>query len=113
MLDLTPVLIVGIVFGAVVAIIKTVTEHRVKLRYLEKGPEGVPTTPIDFGSSTHHDSSLKWGLVALFVGVALLIMEMMPRYFENEAILGGMFLSGGLALLIYYFIADAKKKRSA
>jgi hypothetical protein len=112
MLELTPVIITFIVFGAIVAVIRTFADHRVKMKYLEKGPDGVPVQPFDFGSTCSHDGSLKWGLVALFVGVAILVMEMLPRYFENEAILGGMFLAGGLALLLYYFIADAKKKRA-
>jgi hypothetical protein len=110
-LDMTPVLVVLIIFGSVVSIIKAVGDHRVKMRYLEKGPNDLPTKPIDLNFGNGFGTSLKWGLVCLFVGLALFIMEMMPRYFEDEAILGGMFIAAGVALLLYYFLADKKKKQ--
>lgn len=110
-LEITPVLIVLIIFGSVVSIIKAVGDHRVKMRYLEKGPNDLPSKPIDFNLGNGYGSSLKWGLVCMFVGLALFIMEIWPRYFEDEAILGGMFIAAGAALLLYYFLSDKKKKQ--
>ncbi len=112
MLDLGEVLIVLTVFGSVVTIVKTVADYRVKIRYLEKGPEGAPTKPLNLWMETGVDSSLKWGLVCLFVGVAVLIIQMMPGYFDEKAVLGGMFVAAGLGLLLYYFISDMRKKSS-
>lgn len=110
-IDVTAILITFIVFGSVVSIIKAVGDHRVKMRYLEKGPNDLPSKPIDFNFGNGYGSSLKWGLVCFFVGLALFIMELMPRYFEDEAILGGMFIAAGAALLLYYFLTDKKKKQ--
>ncbi len=110
-LDLTPVLILLVIFGSVIAIIRAVGDHRVKMRLLEKGPNDLPTGPIDFNFGNGLGASMKWGLVCLFVGLALFIMEMMPQYFEEEAVLGGMFIAAGVALLLYYFLADRKKKQ--
>ena len=110
-IDVTAILITFIVFGSVVSIIKAVGDHRVKMRYLEKDPNDLPSKPIDFNLGNGYGSSLKWGLVCFFVGLALFIMEMMPRYFEDEAILGGMFIAAGAALLLYYFLTDKKKKQ--
>jgi len=110
-LDMTPILICLIVFGSVVSIIKAVGDHRVKMRYLEKGPNDLPSKPIDLNFSNGFGTPLKWGLVCLFVGLALFIMEMMPRYFEDEAILGGVLVAAGVALLLYYAVADKRKKQ--
>ena len=110
-IDVTAILVTLIVFGSVVSIIKAVGDHRVKMRYLEKGPNDLPSKPIDFNLGNGFGTSLKWGLVCFFVGLALFIMEMMPRYFEDEEILGGMFIAAGVALLLYYFLADKKKKQ--
>ncbi len=111
-IDVTAILVVLIIFGSVVSIIKAVGDHRVKMRYLEKGPNDLPTKPIDLNLGNGYGTSLKWGLVCFFVGLALFIMEMMPRYFEDEAVLGGMFIAAGAALLLYYALADRKKKQS-
>ena len=110
-IDVTAILITFIVFGSVVSIIRAVGDHRVKMRYLEKGPNDLPSKPIDLNFGNGYGSSLKWGLVCLFVGSALFIMEMMPSYFEDEAILGGMFIAAGVALLLYYAVADKRKKQ--
>jgi hypothetical protein len=110
-IDVTAILITFIVFGSVVSIIRAVGDHRVKMRYLEKGPNDLPSKPIDLNFGNGYGSSLKWGLVCLFVGLALFIMEIWPRYFEDEAILGGMFIAAGAALLLYYFLTDKKKKQ--
>ena len=111
-IDVTAILITLIVFGSVVSVIKAVGDHRVKMRYLEKGPNDLPSKPIDMSFGNGLGTSLKWGLVSLFVGLALLIMEMMPDYFEEEAVLGGMFIAAGVALLLYYGISDKRKKQS-
>jgi len=110
-IDVTAILVTLTVFGSIVAIIKAVGDHRVKMRYLEKGPNDLPSKPIDLNFGNGLGTSLKWGLVCLFVGLALFIMEMMPRYFEDEAILGGMFIAAGVALLLYYAVADKRKKQ--
>ncbi len=114
MLDLTPVLICLIVFGFVLAVVRTGANHRYRMSWLEKGPNAVPPKPLDLGTEDAAGSSLKWGLVCLLVGLAMLIIELMPRTFDNrgEAALGAMFLAAGLGLLLYYFIADARKKRA-
>jgi len=110
-IDVTAILVTLTVFGSIMAIIKAVGDHRVKMRYLEKGPDDLPSKPIDLNFGNGLGTSLKWGLVCLFVGLALFIMEMMPRYFEDEAILGGMFIAAGVALLLYYAVADKRKKQ--
>lgn len=110
-LDLTPVLILLVIFGSVIAIIRAVGEHKLKMRYLEKGPNDLPSKPIDLNLGNGFGTSLKWGMVCLFVGLALFIMEMTPQYFEDEAVLGGVLIAAGVALLLYYFLADKKKKQ--
>jgi hypothetical protein len=111
--DITAIVIVTVIFGSIAIVIKSILDHRVKMKFIEKGPDGVPNKPIDFNLGNGINSSLKWGLVLVFVGIANLIAVFSPTYFDEDGILGAMLLAAGIALLLYYFIADMKKKRSS
>ncbi|MGA3246125.1 MAG: DUF6249 domain-containing protein [Bacteroidota bacterium] len=89
--------------------------HKERMAMIEKG-----VNPIDFKGKpmkewfqTNPLSSLKWGLVAAFVGFGLMIAMYLHRNAdaENSVYLACMLISGGLALVIFYFIASKKLKQ--
>ena len=54
-------------------------------------------------------SNLKWGLIALFIGAGILCgMQLDAIYGSSEFIAPFVFLGGGLALVLFYFIAARK-----
>ena len=54
-------------------------------------------------------SNLKWGLISLFVGAGILGgMQLDAMYGTREFIAPFIFLGGGLALVLFYFIALRK-----
>jgi hypothetical protein len=60
-------------------------------------------------------STLKWGLVALFIGASLLVVIPLQQFawaqhHEGELITGIIFLAGGLAFLLYYSIVSKREK---
>jgi hypothetical protein len=57
-------------------------------------------------------SNLKWGLIALFVGVGIFCgMQFDAMYGKPQFIAPFIFLCGGIALILFYFIAAKKTAR--
>ncbi len=86
-----------------------------RMAMIEKG-----VNPADFkGASpkewfrTNPLSSLKWGLLTMFVGLGLLVATYVHRNFDvpDSIYLACMLIFGGLALIIFYFIAAKKLKQ--
>jgi hypothetical protein len=54
-------------------------------------------------------SNLKWGLIFLFVGVGIMCgMQFRAMYGTSDFIPAFIFLGGGIALVLFYFIAARK-----
>ena len=89
--------------------------HKEHLMMIEKGvnPTDFKGTPMREWFRLNPLSSLKWGLLATFVGIGLMIGMYLHRNFdlEDSVYLACMLISGGIALVIYYFIAARKVKQ--
>jgi hypothetical protein len=105
-----------ILFGATAWVFIVYFNNRSKERMamIEKG-----VNPIDFKGKplkewfrTNPLSSLKWGLLSVFVGIGLMVGMYLHRNLdaEDSVYLACMLISGGLALVIFYFIASRKLK---
>jgi hypothetical protein len=112
-----PVLVVLIIFGSTGLIIWRWIEsrHAERIAMIEKG-----VTPADFKGVSVREmlranplSSLKWGLLATFVGVGLIVANVLDRayYFANSIYVASMLVFGGVALIVFYFIAARKAKQ--
>ena len=102
----TEVFVVGIIFFSVVAIVKIVSENRTRQRLIDKGLADESVRQI-YGATTKMQSmsSLKWGMVLVGIGVALLVGQLFPHYVSSEITFGLMFLFAGIGFLIYYPMA--------
>jgi hypothetical protein len=95
------------------AIVKFIVDSSTRKKLIEKGlvdekvkhlfPEKPRPQPL---------SSLKWGMICIGVGIALLIGRLAPYDLREEVTIGAMFLLAGLALVIYYPIASRRLKKS-
>ncbi len=58
-------------------------------------------------------SSLKWGLLIAFVGAGLFVAEWLDRLFfmHDSVYFATTLVFGGAALIIFYFVANAKAKK--
>ena len=105
-------LIVGIVFGSIVAVVKIIADASTRRRLMEKA-----TTDLDAAKALrlHPEmvnlSSLKWGIVLVGIGLAWLVSRWMPGYWHDETVFGLMFLMAGIGMLVYYPIAQRKLKQ--
>jgi hypothetical protein len=107
MLDLTPVLVLGIIFGAIVAIVYIGTRRKERMAMLEKGVDA----SVFFSKKTSsNEYSLKYGLLLIGLAIGILFGNLLANSepfaeAEEASYFSMIFLFGGLALLINYFIA--------
>jgi len=108
---LTPVFIVGITFLSIVAIVASVvlSRHRERTMMIQKGlsPEEIKAIYADERSPANPLRPLKWGLVLIGIGIAVIIGLWLEAAYDVE---GGIYpaliaLFGGIALVVFHLIA--------
>ena len=108
---LMPVGILGTLGASVVLFTRTISDYILKKKMIEKGYVNEDTQAI-FKKNTEENkyASLKWGLIILFAGLSLIIMEFIQ--YDNESPLPyGLFaVFVSLGFLIYYFMVKKELK---
>lgn len=101
----TPVLVLMVFFF----MLREFLAYLTRKRLIEKGLVGEEAKNLFKSTLDQYvPSSLKWGLVLLLVGAALVVIRLIPGYVPDEVILGTVLISAGVGLLAYYFIAMGK-----
>ncbi|MGB8657670.1 MAG: DUF6249 domain-containing protein [Candidatus Zixiibacteriota bacterium] len=110
MWDMLPLIVMLIM---VPVVIKLLSENKTRRQLIEKGlvDEKIKYLFSD-KPKDYLGSSLKWGMVSIAVGLAIFVGQMVPHYVEQEVIIGCMLTFGGLALVVYYLIANSRLKKS-
>jgi len=108
---LMPLTIIGTFGSAVYFFARVMTDYILKKKMIEKGFVNDDTQAI-FKQHTVDNkySSLKWGLITFFAGLALIIMEYIPRGPESPLPYGLFAVSVSLGFLIYYFLMKNDSK---
>jgi len=100
-------MLIPITFFVIIGyVIKSISDNRVRHRLIEKGllDKNINILYAERLEGSYL-SALKWGLLMVGLGMALLITQLFPEYISEEFTVGGMFIFAGAAFLIYYFIA--------
>jgi len=92
-------------------IIKASLDYKTRKHLIEKG---LVNKDVKFlsGFEGGFMSSLKWGLVLVGIGFALLISRMVDRDVADEVMFGAMFLAAGVGLVIHYFVAMTQARNN-
>ncbi|MBN1465179.1 hypothetical protein JXA02_05415 [candidate division KSB1 bacterium] len=101
-----------VLFGVIAYIVKIAAENRTRRILIEKG-EINENLKYLFADKLAYavPSSLKWGMVLIAVGLAFFISRAVNLGMDDEtALFALMFLFGGIALVIYYFIGTRMLK---
>lgn len=102
---LMPLTILGTIGVAMVLFTRTITDYILKKKMIDKGFVNDDTQAI-FKRHTEENkySSLKWGLIILFAGLSLVVMEYI-QYDSRSPLPYGLFaVFVSLGFLIYYFM---------
>lgn len=100
-------------FIAIAVIVKIALDHRTRQKLIEKGlvDENVKYLYRENGN-TRALGSLRWALVLIGIGVAVVIGQLVPDRMMEEITAAGMFLMAGIGLLVYYVIASRAMRRN-
>lgn len=113
-------LITAVIFFGIYQIIKVFTDFLLKRKIIKAGhldQAGIlePVKPIQ---EENRYPTLKWGLVALMAGIGLIVIELLSwggtfkwvKAYESVMPIGIELVFIATGFLIYFFIANAKKK---
>lgn len=102
---LQPIAILGSLGGSIFFFTKIMTDYILKKKMIDKGYVNEDTQAIFKKHVEENKSSaLKWGLIILFGGLALMLMEFIPTSPESPLPYGLLAFSISLGFLIYYFV---------
>ncbi len=108
MLDLTPVLVLGVIFGSIVMLVYLNIRKKERMTLIEKSADA-----SIFATKPELSPSLKWGIFLIGLAIGLLIGNLLETYTQmpsEVAYFSMIFLFGGIGLLTYYLIARKKQK---
>jgi hypothetical protein len=103
--DIAPVLVLGVIFWGIVAILREVSLNKLRHRIVDKGMDPEDAKALFQGAAAApHWGALKWGMVLTGIGLVLLIGQLIPGDVPDEAVVGGMLLASGIALLAFHAV---------
>jgi hypothetical protein len=105
---------------AVVVVIISILNHRIKMKMIKEGHVDENSIKILSQQSNGFKlDTLKWGIILLFGGVGLIILEYIPYGYDFRPGSHGSPLPFGieivclaLGFLVYYFIARSMSKKA-
>jgi hypothetical protein len=110
---LVGVLIVFVIFSTTAFVIKVISDNRIRRRIIESGQVDEKVQYLYFRNGKRIGdplNSVKWGMVLVAIGLALLLGQMFPYDITEMMTIGFMFLFAGFAFLIYYFIQKGRSE---
>ena len=102
--NLEGAIITAIVFISIISMIKIILDYAMRKKLIEAGQVDSNVRYL-YGMTTPAATSLKWGMVLMGVGIAVIIGKLVPYHMQDEITISAMFILAGLALVIFYFIA--------
>lgn len=109
---LMPIAIFGGLGGSIYFFTKVMTDYILKKKMIEKGYVNEDTQAIFKSAAPLYNrySSLKWGLIILFAGLSLIVMEYVPTYGDSPLPYGLFAVFTSIGFLIYYFMVKKDQK---
>jgi hypothetical protein len=107
------VLIPIVVFAGFAFIIKIILDYATRRKLIDKGMVDESIKYLYLARPEGQvASSLKWGMIAIGIGAAIFVGQMVRPSLQEEITIGCMFLFGGIGLVIYYAITRKTIERS-
>jgi amino acid transporter len=110
--EMVPIIIVPAFFFAIFALVKVLSDNAVRRKLIDKGMIDENVKFLYAAASNNPPAALKWGMMLIAVGAAILIGQFMPYSFQEEFTISLMLIMAGLALVVYYFIGSRIARKS-
>ena len=101
--ELVPIIAIISVFGSVILFVSTLTNYSLKKKLIDKDMVN-PETANLFKKNDSKHGALKWGLIVLFAGIGLIIIDAMGLDGDDPMPYGIVAVCVALGFLIYYGI---------
>lgn len=102
-------MVTATVFFTIAYIIEIILKYRLRSRIVASGITDEKLIKGLFSSKVDNRySSLKWGLILLFAGIGLIVLEFVPYEYNSPLPYGieGTFIAVGF--LVYYFMVNGR-----
>jgi hypothetical protein len=113
--DFIAIPVLFIIFGSIVMIIHIATRHKERMTMIMKGLtlDEIKAYQTKYPMQGDSLSSLKWGILFVFTGLAVLIGNFLhEKFYVDDAVIVGMVcIFAGIALLLFYGIAWKKSQQ--
>ena len=102
---IVPIGVIGIIFFGVVSIIRSVTDYQLRRKLIQLGHVDKEASYLLRKVNDNRASSLKWGLIILFLGIGLIIISVTGFEQQQSALpFGILAVSVSIGFLLYYFL---------
>ena len=109
---LMPIAIIGTFGTSLFFFVKVMTDYILKKKMIEKGYVNEETQALfKQHASENKYSSLKWGLIILSAGLALVLMEYIPTGPDSPLPYGLFSVFVSIGFLAYYFIVKNETQK--
>lgn len=107
----SPFFVLALPALVIIAVTRTLAEARTRRKLIEaRLDDETIRALLQRQDRTDRYSSLKWGIVLIAVGLALVLIEVMPRDQEGPLAFGLILLFGGGGLLAYNAVAGIMER---
>lgn len=97
-------IVIAVIFTGIVSIIRTILSYNLKRKLIESGQVDEKVVNILGDQEEGRYAALKWGLVILFGGLGLIILEFIPYHVNSPFPYGWVATFTAVGFLIYYFL---------
>ena len=89
----------------VLGIARTIADTLIRRRLIDAGNAGDISRMLAATAEDRVSGALKWGIVAVATGAALVLIQVLPYDRDEPIVLGIVLLFVGIGLLVYYVLA--------
>ena len=95
-----------VIFGCIAYIVKISLDAKMRNRLIDRGEinENLKYLFVGYQDRARR-SNIKWGIVLLGIGLAMLSKQLAPFYLTDESVFGLIFIFAGIGFLTFYFIS--------
>jgi hypothetical protein len=92
-----------VIFSLMYMTIRYFLDYRLKKMLIDKGALSEGKALFEQTAHTNNTyAALKWGLVLISTGIAILLHELFPQIISENAAIALMLLLSGISLLVYF-----------